>query len=377
MKVGISLFVQNCSDWDRFEAREARTSDSEAMPVTDAQVFEEDLVIGSLAEPLGFDSLWTVEHHFTPYTMVPDPLQMLSYFAGRTERIEMGTMVVVLPWHDPLRVAEGIAMLDNMLRGRALHVGFGRGLGRREFGALRVPMDKSRELFVENFDIVRTALANEWFEYDGQFHQIPRTTIRPRPRSAPSTLLDHLYGSWGSPSSIPVVAETGLKALFIPQIEWSMLADQMQQYNAIRATRQLPAMRPTAAFWMYCAPTEEAAYEGARRYLPAYFDSAQRHYELASDHFGSIKGYENYAQRSSAMRDGSYNPGEMYLRTQIWGTPEQCYEKLMTVCGITGADHLIAVPKYGGMPLAEAEASMRLFAREVLPALQRVEVAAG
>ena len=367
MKVGISLFVQNYSDWDRFEALEAGDGAGASMTVTDAQVFEEDLALGSLAEPLGYDSLWTVEHHFTPYTMVPDPLQVLSYFAGRTERIEMGTMVIVLPWHDPLRVAEGIALLDNMLRGRALHVGFGRGLGRREFGALRVPMDKSRELFVENLDIIRTALSNEWFSYDGQFHTIQRTTIRPRARSSGAELLEHFYGSWGSPSSIPVVAQTGLKALFIPQVDWSMIAAQMREYNDIRAGLQLEPMKPTVACWLYCAPTEEQAYEGARRYLPAYFDSASRHYELKSDHFSSIKGYENYAQRSEQMREG-YDPGEVYLRTQIWGTPEQCYEKLCNVREVTGTEHLIAVPKYGGMPLPEAEASMRLFAQEVLPA---------
>ena len=64
--------------------------------------------------------------------MVTDVLKLLTYFAGCTERVEMGTMVIVLPWHDPVRVAEGIAALDNMLGGRRLSIGFGRGLGRRD-----------------------------------------------------------------------------------------------------------------------------------------------------------------------------------------------------------------------------------------------------
>ena len=187
MKVGVSLFLQNYRDWDRYEAIE-RGEAAGAMVVGDPQIFEEDLYLGGLVEPLGFDSLWTVEHHFTPYTMVPDPIQLLSYFAGRTERIEMGTMVIVLPWHDPVRVAEGIAMLDNMLAGRALSVGFGRGLGRREFGALRVPMEESRERFIEALDVIRLALSDEWFSYDGAFTTIPRTTIRPRARTDGATL---------------------------------------------------------------------------------------------------------------------------------------------------------------------------------------------
>ena len=67
--------------------------------IPDSQIYEEDLRLGKLVEPLGFDSLWSVEHHFTPYTMVPDVLKLLSYFAGCTERIEMGTMVIVFPIH--------------------------------------------------------------------------------------------------------------------------------------------------------------------------------------------------------------------------------------------------------------------------------------
>ena len=87
---------------------------------TDHEVYADELKLARLAEPLGFDSVWTVEHHFTSYTMVPDPLQFLTYMAGCTERVQLGTMVVVLPWHDPVRVAEGVAMLDNLSGGRVI-----------------------------------------------------------------------------------------------------------------------------------------------------------------------------------------------------------------------------------------------------------------
>jgi alkanesulfonate monooxygenase SsuD/methylene tetrahydromethanopterin reductase-like flavin-dependent oxidoreductase (luciferase family) len=132
----------------------------------------------------------------------------------------------------------------------------------------------------------------------------------------------------------------------------------------------LAAASPTLAFWMYCAETEDDARAGASRYIPAYYDSAMRHYELASDHFARIKGYEGYAQRSEVIKSGQYDLGRIYLQSQVWGTPEQCLEKLRHVKELTGADHLVAVTKYGGMPFEAAEASMRLFAREVLPAAQ-------
>ncbi len=68
----------------------------------DLQVYEEEMWLADMAEPAGFDSIWSLEHHCTGYSMVPSPLQMLSYFAGRTRRVELGTAVIVLPWHDPL-----------------------------------------------------------------------------------------------------------------------------------------------------------------------------------------------------------------------------------------------------------------------------------
>ena len=73
MKVGVTLFAQNYTDWDRFEAVEAGASDAPPQSILDAQIYQEQFHLGDLVEPLGFDSLWTVEHHFTPYTMVNNP----------------------------------------------------------------------------------------------------------------------------------------------------------------------------------------------------------------------------------------------------------------------------------------------------------------
>ena len=106
---------------------------------SDLEVYRQELRMGCMAESLGFQSIWGVEHHFTDYTMCPDVLQMLAYFAGKSDTLQLGSMVVVLPWHDPMRVAEEVAMLDNMSNGRFL-LGLGRGLGRgglvRRFGGL-------------------------------------------------------------------------------------------------------------------------------------------------------------------------------------------------------------------------------------------------
>jgi len=95
----------------------------------DAAVLADHLALGDLAEPLGFDSLFALELHFTGYAMSPSPTQLLSYFAGRTKRVTLGTAVIVLPWHDPVRIAEEIALLDILSGGRSGRVWSHFGLG--------------------------------------------------------------------------------------------------------------------------------------------------------------------------------------------------------------------------------------------------------
>ena len=124
---------------------------------SDAAVVNEHLAMGDLAEPLGFDSLFALEHHFTGYAMSPAPAQLLSYYAGRTRRITLGTSVIVLPWHDPIRVAEQIALLDILCGGRCLF-GFGRGAASVEYEGFRIPMGEARPRFVEAAQIVVKAL---------------------------------------------------------------------------------------------------------------------------------------------------------------------------------------------------------------------------
>src|SRR5512132_4402783 len=146
---------------------------------SDADVLGEHMAMGDLAEPLGFDSLFALEHHFTGYAMSPAPLQLLSYYAGRTRRIMLGTAVIVLPWHYPVRVAEQIALLDVISGGRCLF-GFGRGAASVEYAGFRIPMEEARPRFVEAAKIIVTALTNDSFEREGEFFKIPRTSIRPR-----------------------------------------------------------------------------------------------------------------------------------------------------------------------------------------------------
>src|SRR5438105_5708507 len=198
---------------------------------SDASVVGGHLALGDLAEPLGFDSLFALEHHFTGYAMSPAPAQRLSYYAGRTRRIQLGTAVVVLPWHDPIRVAEQIALLDILCGGRCLF-GFGRGAASAEYAGFRIPMGEARPRFVEAAQIVVKALTNDSFEHDGEFFHIPRTAIRPRPISHPER---RFHASAVSPDSAEIMAKLGFGLLMVMQNEWAKAAEDIRRYREIAA----------------------------------------------------------------------------------------------------------------------------------------------
>src|SRR2546425_888469 len=95
----------------------------------DARVWDEEIRLARLAADLGFDCLWSAEHHFNDYSFVPDNLQLMTYLTALCPGVDLGTAAVIVPWHDPLRVAEQAAVLDMLSQGR-LRLGLGRGAAR-------------------------------------------------------------------------------------------------------------------------------------------------------------------------------------------------------------------------------------------------------
>jgi alkanesulfonate monooxygenase SsuD/methylene tetrahydromethanopterin reductase-like flavin-dependent oxidoreductase (luciferase family) len=236
---------------------------------SDAAVMTEHMALGDLAEPLGFDSLFALEHHFTGYAMSPAPTQLLAYYAGRTRRIHLGTAVIVLPWHDPVRVAEQIALLDIMCGGRCLF-GFGRGAASVEYEGFRVPMEEARPRFVEAAQIVVKALTNDSFDYDGQFYRIPRTAIRPRPISHPER---RFYASAVSPDSAEIMAKLGFGLLMVMQNEWPKAATDILRYREIAESAGHMPRPPIILTNVSCAESRDEADERAMRYLAKKWES--------------------------------------------------------------------------------------------------------
>jgi alkanesulfonate monooxygenase SsuD/methylene tetrahydromethanopterin reductase-like flavin-dependent oxidoreductase (luciferase family) len=337
---------------------------------TDREVYRNELRLADLAEPLGFESIWGVEHHFTDYTMCPDVLQFLTYMAGRTERARLGSMVVVLPWHDPMRVAEEVAMLDNISGGRLI-LGLGRGAGKVEFDGFRLSMDESRGRFVESAEMLLGGLETGYCEYSGRFISQPRAAIRPAPFKS---FRGRTYAAAVSPESLPVMAKLGVGILIIPQKPWKEVAKELDVYRTIyREVNGADAPPPVSAGWTFCDESAERALQMARRYIGGYYQTVLDHYQFQGDHLARTKGYEYYGKMAEKIAQyGTDTVIDYFMNLQVWGTPAQCYEKILDIHTRTGNSHYVGVFSYAGMPYADAERNMRLFAREVMPALQKL-----
>ncbi len=337
---------------------------------TDRNVYRNELRLGDLAEPLGFESLWGVEHHFTDYTMCPDVLQYLTYFAGRTQRIQLGSMVVVLPWHKPIRVAEQAVVLDHMSNGRLI-LGIGRGLGRVEFEGFGADQEDSRALFIESAQMILRGLENGYCEFDGKFVKQPRRELRPRPFKS---FRGRTYAAAVSPESSQIMAELGIGILIIPQKPWDLVVKELNEYrNVFRDINGMEAPPPIVAGWVICDTNADRAEEHACKYIDEYYRSVIRHYELVGDHLTKMRGYESY----KGMQERMSRPGgpdemvEFFRSLQVYGTPQQCYERIVDTIKRTGGEAFNGIFSYGGMPYEIAEESLRLFANEVAPELRK------
>jgi alkanesulfonate monooxygenase SsuD/methylene tetrahydromethanopterin reductase-like flavin-dependent oxidoreductase (luciferase family) len=338
----------------------------------DSSVLAEHLALADLAEPLGFDSLFSLEHHFTGYSMSPSPLQLLSYYAAKTTRITLGTCVIVLPWHDPIRVAEQIAYLDLLCRGRCMF-GFGRGAASAEYAGFRIPMEEARARFAEAAQLVTTALRDEVFEWNGEFFKIPKMSIRPRPMSHPER---RFYASSVSPESAEIMAKLGFGMMVIMQNEWQKAAADIQSYREIAIGVGHKPTPPVILTNVSCAPTRAEAEERAGRYLGAKWDSIDAHYNFSDGHLANVKGYESYgkmAKTYAKLKDpvARNKMNDFYVSIQIVGTPDDCVQKLGELQRLTGTDHVVCDFSYGRMPPDQAELNMRLFADRAMPVLQR------
>ena len=343
-------------------------------PALDAGVYETEYRLSDRAEALGFDSLWGVEHHLNGYAMCPDPLKFLMYFAGRTSHIRLGTMVVVAPWHEALRVAEDLSVLDHVSGGRAI-LGVGRGVAKTEFDAFRVDMNNSRELLTENIQAIQMGLETGRIEFSGKVVNQPPALVRPAP---PRSFRDRIYGSAASPETYPLFAKLGIGLLFIPGGKpWDMVAADLDAYRTIfLQTHGREAPAPIFAGWTFVDEDGDRAKEVGRKYIRDYIHSALTHYDMNGAHMKTTRGYEAYVQNAELAQQYGITQDhikETFVDNHIYGTPDECFEKIRDIREKLGAAGFLGIFSYAGMPEAEASRNQQLFAEKVMPRLKALE----
>jgi len=382
MKCNIGLGSHNSRDWERVMSGDF----SRPAEVPDWQCVQATLAIGDLAEPLGFDGIWLPEHCGTPYGMTPNPIQALSYFAGRTERVNLGTFVVVAPWWHPVRLAHQIAYLDILSNGRYTTIGIGRGVSKGEFEAVGVPREESRQRFNETLDILELALTRQRFSYDGEIFKVPEMALRPRPQS--EDLISRIYSSSSTPESLEILARRGMVPLFVGNKPIEDAGREVQKVNIFRKEEGLPPCQPKNVMFMYCtADADDLAKSLAK--TEEWIWTANRdvtvHYGFAdASNFKGVKGYEAYAAReasatavlASAVTGDGKPPAQKTLgyhaSNLLIGTPEEVFNRLKAAQEACSFSEVTIVPQFGTMPYDDAMASTRLFAEEVLPAVHQM-----
>ena len=338
----------------------------------DLETYQDELSLMEMSEGLGFDSVWALDHHFTGYVMSPDPTQLLSYVAGRTKKVQLGTAVIVLPWHDPVAIAEKIALLDVVSGGRTIF-GFGRGAATVEYNGFRVNMEEARDRFVESAIIIRKGLTQKSFSFDGKYYKIPEMQIRPRPISHPE---DRFYASSVSPESAEIMAKLGLGVLIIAQRSWEDTASDYARYCQTAIANNITPRPPIGLLNILVSEDAREAAELGSLYLEAMWDPIDEHYHFADGHLRGVKGYEFYAKlektysKLQADAEAKVKAIEFFRSLHAAGTPEQVLEKLRYIHRTVALEHVIGTFAFGGLPYPKLERSFRLFAEKVLPVLK-------
>jgi alkanesulfonate monooxygenase SsuD/methylene tetrahydromethanopterin reductase-like flavin-dependent oxidoreductase (luciferase family) len=270
-----------------------------------------------------------------------------------TSRINLGTCLVVTPWHHPLRLAEQISMVDHMLGGRKLWLGVGRGSAPREFKYMGLDIAENRDRFAESIDVLRLAFSEERFNYHGKHWQFEDVVVRPKPRTP--DLLDRCYAGVTTDESIGIVAKMGLGIMFSSGKSPAEIDQDMMLFNGLRAEQDLPPQGPVIVSAMYCSEDAAEAEEKATQFFNSYMESTLWHYQFPPEMGDHVK--------------------KLFVNNALWGTPDQIVEKVSVLSGQLHCEHLVMLTSIGGMTAEECEKSMRLVSEKVLPRMRSLQAA--
>jgi luciferase family oxidoreductase group 1 len=333
------------------------------------QIVKEQLDLMRAAEDFGFDSIWPAEHHFTEYGYCASPALSLAAVASVTKRIRLGTGIVVLPFNQPIRVAEDFAMLDLMSDGR-VDFGVGRGYQPGEYKGFGIDQSKSRGMFNEALEIILQAWTQERVNFKGVHYTVDDQPVRPKPLQKPHP---PVWVASLSEATFPMVGKWGFNLLCAPVFGFQgrMATDLLDAYrNALRSGGHDPASKEIAALCMvYCADTtEQARREFADRVIWYYRTISK--YVAPPAGQGPVKTYELYTKTRDLAANITW---EQLLEAGavICGDRDHCIERIAQIEKQFGMTQLLCWTRLGGLDHRKVLHSMELMQKHVIPHFKR------
>jgi len=315
-----------------------------AVGLGDSHGYQDFIEYVQEADRLGFHSLFMVEHHFTGQGQVSASMTLLAYLAARTQRIRLGTAVVVLPWHNPILVAEQAATLD-LLSGGRFDFGVGKGYRKSEFEGFCIPIEEATERFDEAMEVIRRAWTSEGrFSHHGKRWHYDNVVVEPEPLQRPHP---PLWLAAGSPESIRRAARDG----------YNLLLDQLASVEQI--------IERVAIFRGECervGRSYDPMMVGVTRALQMFHTEAERQAALETRRrVVSVIGDLAKGPRAASVEEDD---------APLLGLPEEVIARLRRL-EAGGVQNILLVD-----PNA-SPASLRAFAREVMPAFGPSQAAAA
>jgi alkanesulfonate monooxygenase SsuD/methylene tetrahydromethanopterin reductase-like flavin-dependent oxidoreductase (luciferase family) len=358
---------------------EAQTVDTS--PETEYRLFHEIIEQCLLAEKLGFDIVWSVEHTALPqYAHLSAPETFLAYLAGRTTRLGIGHGVVCLPPHmnHPVKVAERIATLDILSSGR-VHFGVGKGATQQEAGTFGYQLEDLPPMIDESMYLIPKIMTQEYIEHNGRFVQIPRRPIHPKPFQKPHP---PIYMATTKPATLAVAGERGIGALVLGFGGPDDVAQKNKIYReawknrkpedqvGFRPINHLAALCPTIVL----DDRERARHVGLRG--QRFFVESLAHWynngppPETADLATEVQEAALQKMASARISAETITTGNQYVSASVaedaYGTPEDCaryVERLFEA----GADEILFLPQMGTVPHALVMETIRNIGEKVIP----------
>jgi natural product biosynthesis luciferase-like monooxygenase protein len=315
-------------------------------------------------EQLGFDAVWLAEHHFHSFGGLFSATPVIgAVIAQRTTKMRIGTAVVLLPYHHPLRIAEDYATLDCLSQGR-LEFGIGHGFVKWEALTFGIPLDELRDRFRENLEVILKAWSDPVLNHKGRFHEYQAVEVWPRPLQQPHPTV--WMAATTSVESFELSGRCGFHMMLIPFLnEVEELRRKMQVYFSAREAAGLDpsTARVLGVYHAYVGETSAEARAAGAQGLAEYNSAAKQAHSLTPG-VADPESYRSHERHREQMKLLTFDELVDQSRVLV-GTADEVREKLEYVRERLYLTDMAGNFALGGLTDAQARASMRRFIEQV------------